>query len=158
MPGTIVVQARVEEDLSDEKQTELKREIEDSLESVESMGPPEVFYKEETGTSTFGFVVDSRLEELAENPGEGRYLAIFIKDEDDEIISEKFILNPALKMDKGRFGMTMSILQRNGVAKIILPAEPSGQEEMILEEMGLDYEAGGFKTLEELRQSPEKLS
>ncbi|MGM0380826.1 MAG: hypothetical protein ACQEP7_02470 [bacterium] len=152
MAGTIVIQAAVEEDLNEEEQTELKRELEDSLENIEQIEPPEVFYKQQTGTRAFGFVVDSGLDKLAENPAEGRYLAIFIRDSEEEIISEKFILNPALKMEKGRFGMAMSILQRNGVKEVLLPGSPSGQQEMVLKELGMDYRVADFKKLEELRE------
>ncbi len=151
MAGTIVVQAEVREDLNEEEQTELKNEIEDKLEGVGRLQAPEVFYKQESGTRAVGFAVDEKIERLADNPGEGRYLAIFIFDEEGEIISEKFILNPALKMDKGRFGMTMSILQRNGVNRVLLPEEPSRQQQTVLKELELEHQAVDFQSLEEAR-------
>jgi len=158
MAGTIVIQAAVEDELEEEAQSELKQKIEDSLDDLEEIDTPSVFYKEETGTSAFGFVVDSKIEKLAAKPGNGRYLAIFIQDDEGEIISEKFILNPALRMERGRFGMAMSIFQRNGVRTVFLPSEPSRQEKMILEEIGLGFWIADFKTLEELRKNPDKLS
>jgi len=151
MAGTVVVQAKVEEDLTEEEQTEVKEAVEKNLAPIDKLGSPEVFYKQETGTRAIGFAVDETLDKLAGEPGEGRYLAIFIFDEEGEIISEKFILNPALKMDKGRFGMAMSILQRNGVNRVLLPEEPSRQQQTVLKELELEHQAVDFQSLEEAR-------
>ncbi len=151
MAGTVVVQAKVEEDLTEEEQTEVKEAVEKNLAQIDKLGSPEVFYKQETGTRAIGFAVDETLDKLAGEPGEGRYLAIFIFDEEGEIISEKFILNPALKMDKGRFGMAMSILQRNGVGRVLLPGPASRQQKVVLKELGLKHREVDVKTLAELR-------
>ncbi len=151
MSGKLILQAKVEQDLDEVAAKKLKNSIIQQLEDLDSLSNMRVFYQKETGTVAVGAAVDKNLEELSPDPGSGEYLAIFIISDSKEIISEKFISNPALKQERGRFGLMLTILKRNGVKRLLLPKQPSAQQKMLLEDIGFECIVSPTERIEEVR-------
>lgn len=157
MSTRLFVDAAVEKELEDEAATELKETVSQKLEEFEEIASPRVMLKEESGTTTLGFSVKTNLKELANNPANGRYLGLFIVDEDEEIVSEKFILNPAIKLQRGRFSLVLDILQQNNVDKFLIATAPEEEQLALLEKQGVEHEVAPTNKLDKLRSAPEKL-
>ena len=152
MSDKLIIQSEVKTELGDGEVKKLKETVENLFADINELCAPQVFYQRQSGTVTFGMVVDDLLEKIVDTPGAGRYLAILICSDKGKIISEKFISNPALKVDQGRFGMVVSIFKRNGVNELLLPDKPDAAQKMILDELEMEYALAPAIEIEELRQ------
>lgn len=156
MPGTLILQASTDEDLSEETTDRVRAELEDVVEQYEAFDEPQTYFQEKKDVTTYGFSVKTNLSELANNPGNGRYLGMFIVG-DDELISEKFISNPAIKQEKGRDNLAFSILKQNGVDKVLLRESPDKIQKQIFDEIDLDHDRAPAHDLDQLRDSMTEL-
>lgn len=152
MPGTLIIQASTDRDLDEETTDRIRAELEDVVAEHEEFSDVQSYYQEKKDVTTYGFSVKTNLRELANNPGNGRYLGMFIV-KDNELISEKFITNPAIKHEKGRTNLAFSILQQNGVDQVLLRDPADDEQQAIFKELGLDYEQVSDPELETLRES-----
>ena len=152
MPGTLIIQASTDQDLEEETTDRIRAELEDVVSQHEEFSDVQSYYQEKKDVTTYGFSVKTNLQELANNPGNGRYLGMFIL-KDGELISEKFITNPAIKHDKGRTNLAFSILRQNGVDRVLLREPADDEQEAIFKELELDHEQVTDPDLEALRES-----
>lgn len=152
MPGTLILQASTDEKLDEETTDRIRAELEDVVEEHEVFDKVQSYYQKKRNVTTYGFSVKTNLQEMASDPGNGRYLGMFIVKE-DELISEKFISNPAVKQEKGRPNLAFSVLKQNGVDRILLREPASNEQEQILNELELDFEPASDPDLEALRES-----
>lgn len=153
MPDRLFVSAELRTELEPEEKSKLKQTIAEDLKQREEIGSPRVMVKEESDTTTFGFSVKTNLEELATNPGNGRYLGLFIIDDEAEVVSEKFILNPAIKQQRGRFPLVLDILAQNDVDEILLSTEPDEDQLELIEGKNYGHRVLSSSKLEQLREN-----
>ncbi len=157
MYARLFVDACIEAELDEEAEAELKKRVEDKLGELDRVSDPRVMLKKQVDTTTLGFSVKTNLKELANNPANGRYLGLFIVDDEGEMISEKFILNPAIKIQRGRFSLVLNILQQNNVDKILVASAPEEEELKIIQKMNFEYSVVSTNNLDKLRDHPGEL-
>lgn len=151
MAGTVIVQASTEKDLSEEESDRIRAEIKQAVKDYDLFDEIRTYYQEKNNITSLGFPVKTSLDELANNPGNARYLGIFIIGEEGDIISEKFISNPAINHDKGRVNLAFSVLEQNGVDRVLLRNDPNDVQTQILNEIDLAYETSPEPQLDDIR-------
>jgi len=151
MAGTLILKGTVNESLPEEELDDLREKWEEKARVSGDFKQVKGYFQDEKDVKKFGFSVKSNLSELANNPGNGRYLGIFIVGEEGELISEKFISNPAIKHEKGRTNLAFSILKQNGIDHILLREEPENEQQQILNELEMAYQTVTDPRLEALR-------
>ncbi|MFB6357355.1 MAG: hypothetical protein ABEJ65_12680 [bacterium] len=153
MSGMFVVQAQSETSLDKDQVPDRKDEIREAIDSVGEFQKINVMFQEEKGVESRGYFLKSDRTTLASEPGNSKYIGIVLLDpESHEIVSEKFISNPALKVNKGRTGLAFSVLQKNGVDEVLLTEDPDKGQQTALEEVGLDYDVVKATTVEEITE------
>ncbi len=152
MPGRLVLQGEIEEELTDEEVSDLKREAEKRIEDLRSVDDWRVLYQRRQDVRQIGMVLRTELDRLASRPGKGRYLGMILLDEEGDLISEKFITNPAIKHDQGRDALALNVLKNNGVEDILMAEAPDRLLRTSLSEMGLRYAVPAEDSLEFIKQ------
>ncbi len=154
MTDKLFIQATVDSDLDQEAGADLKQELAEKLSAHPKISSPRVMVKKTTDTITLGFSVKTNLQELANNPANGRYLGLMIFDGEGELVSEKFILNPAIKHQRGRFSLVLDILAQNDVDRMLLSQSPDDEQSDLLAQKNFSYEVVSNSQLTALRESP----
>jgi len=154
MGNQLYVQADISDDLDAEAEIKLKGQIVKKLEEISSIKSPRVMVQRTRNLNIWGFSVKTDLKNLADNPANGRYLGLFIFDETGKIVSEKFILNPAIKQPKSRFPLVLSFLKQNNVSQILLTHPPSEEQLSVLQKNSFNYRVVDSARLDDLRENP----
>lgn len=158
MPDRLVLRGTVGADLSDDETSELKQQARQAVEDLEEVEDWQVLYQQQQDVHQVGMVLRTSLDRLASRPGKGRYLGIVILDDDGELVSEKFITNPAIKQEKGRDGLALNVLSNNGIDEVVLAEEPDELLGSALTELGLKYAVPSSDDLETVKDSLPSLS
>jgi two-component sensor histidine kinase len=156
--GPGLEEGEIEEELTDEEVSELKREAKERVENLRFVDDWRVLYQRRQDVRQIGMVLRTELDRLATRPGKGRYLGMILLDEEGDLISEKFITNPAIKHDRGRDALALNVLKNNGVGHILLAEPPDRLLRTSLSEMGLRYAVPVEDSLEFIKQQSSELS
>jgi len=151
VPGTLILQASTDEDLTEDETDQICADLEEEIRKHDPFDEVRTYYQEKKDVTSYGMAIKSNLSELAENPGNARYLGIFIIGGDGDIISEKFILNPAIKHEKGRTNLALSVLKQNDVNIVLFRDSPDEVQTQILDELDLEFRTSPEPVLGDLK-------
>ncbi len=158
MGGKLLIQAELESWPGDEDAQKLKEKLKVKLAEVSEIGKSRIMLKKAEKTTTVGFSVKTDLKRLASNPANGRYLGIFVFDEAGELVTEKFIMNPAIKYQRCRFPLVLDFLKQNGIDLMLLSNPPDDGQTGSLADASVDYRLAAKQTLDFLRKNPQSYS
>ncbi|GEM_PF-4784512 len=154
MVDKLFIQAMVDGGLDPEAEANLKEELTEELAEYPELSSPRVMVKKTKNTTILGFSVKTNLKQLATNPANGRYLGLMIFDDSGELVSEKFILNPAIKHQRGRFSLVLDILDQNDVDCMLLSQPPDDDQRELLAQKDFSFDVIPSPELTALRESP----